>query len=103
MSRILKTCATVLMAAVCLPGLVSVMAFAQQTQAQQPTTDQQKKKTTGASKSTNKNAPAKADDADKLTPDRMSTRGLHRTPKTQPDDKSTKPDQQSTTKSAPDK
>lgn len=103
MSRILKNCATLLMAAVCLPGSAPVLAFAQQTQAQPQTTDQQKKKTTASTKPAAKNAPSKAEDADKLTPDRMSTRGLHRTPKNQQDDKSAKPDQQSTSKPAPDK
>ena len=71
--------ALVLLAAVCLAASVPVPSSAQQTQSQQQTGDKkQQKKSGGSAKATTKSAPVKADDADKLTPERMSTRGLHK-------------------------
>jgi cytoskeletal protein RodZ len=64
---------------------------AQQTQSQQPSTQQGKSKASG--KQTSNNPPPKASDADKLSNERMSTRGLKRPPSDKP-----KTDQQSTNK-----
>lgn len=62
----------------CLPASIPSTCFAQQTQSQQ-TADQQKKKPSRSAQTTaTKTPPAPASDADKLTPERMSTRGLHK-------------------------
>ena len=99
MPDIPRLCATVLVGSALMAGSPS---FTQQTQSQ-PTSNQQNNQGTGSRSNGSKKAPPKkADDADKLTPDRMSTRGLHRQAKSA-DEKTTKPDQQSTTKPAPDK
>ncbi len=91
--------AILLLAAICLAASIPSIAFAQQTQSQ-PSSDQQKKKPSGSAKATTKTPPAPAKDADKLTPERMSTRGLHKGNSDQGGKQDPKPkqEQQSTTK-----
>lgn len=103
MPRTLILRATLLLAGICLAASIPSTSFAQQTQGQQPTADQQKKKPSGSAKATaTKPPPAPAKDADKLTPERMSTRGLHKGNSDQggKQDEQSKPkqDQQSTAK-----
>jgi hypothetical protein len=92
--------ATVLLAAICLAASTPSATSAQQAQGQQQTADQQKKSSASAKPTAAKTPPAPAKDADKLTPERMSTRGLHKGNSDQGGKQDPKPkqDQQSTTK-----
>jgi hypothetical protein len=93
---------TVWLIAGCIGLTSTIYLVAQQAQDKQQPSAQQQKKTTGSAKATPAKTPVKVEDADKLSNEPMSTRGMHRG-SSQPSDKSngqstSKGDQQSTTK-----